>query len=158
MTDTSKATNPDPTGKATLREITADTVGSILNLSVSEDQERFVASNARSIAQAHFSEHAWFRAFYASEEPVGFVMLYDKPEKGEYSLWRFMIDARYQGRGYGRAALLLVIAHIRTRPKATVLYSSYVPGEGDPGGFYRSLGFIETGEVSYEERVLKLVL
>lgn len=119
MTDTSKAINPDPTGKVTLREITADTLGSILNLSVSEDQERFVASNARSIAQAHFSEHAWFRAIYASEEPVGFVMLYDKPEKGEYSLWRFMIDARYQGRGYGRAALLLVIAHIRTRPKTT---------------------------------------
>ncbi len=46
MTDTSKAINPDPTGKVTLREITADTLESILNLSVSEDQERFVASNA----------------------------------------------------------------------------------------------------------------
>ncbi len=108
MTDTSKAINPDPTGKVTLREITADTLGSILNLSVSEDQERFVASNARSIAQAHFSEHAWFRAIYASEEPVGFINALRQTRK-ELStlLWRFMIDTRYQGRGYGRAALLL---------------------------------------------------
>ncbi|MCY4353780.1 MAG: hypothetical protein OXC09_03205 [Truepera sp.] len=82
MTDTSKAINPDPTGKVTLREITADTLGSILNLSVSEDQERFVASNARSIAQAHFSEHAWFRAIYASEEPVGFVNALRQTRKG----------------------------------------------------------------------------
>lgn len=36
----------------TLREITADTVRAVTKLSVREDQTRFVASNAMSLAQA----------------------------------------------------------------------------------------------------------
>jgi diamine N-acetyltransferase len=39
----------------TLQEITEDTLKSILDLKVAKDQERFVAPNAVSIAQAHFS-------------------------------------------------------------------------------------------------------
>lgn len=80
-----------------LREITQETVNSILDLRVTNDQEPFVASNAVSIAQAHFSTDAWFRAIYADENPVGFLMLSDQPDKGEYFLWRFMVDAQYFG-------------------------------------------------------------
>ena len=68
-----------------LREITQETVNSILNLRVTKEQEQFVASNAVSIAEAHFSEDAWFRAIYADETPVGFLMLSDQPTKGNIS-------------------------------------------------------------------------
>ena len=88
-----------------LREITQETVNFILNLRVAKEQEQFVASNAVSIAEAHFSAEAWFRAIYADETPVGFLMLSDQPDKGEYFLWRFMVDAQHQGKGYGRRAL-----------------------------------------------------
>ncbi len=81
----------------TLREVTQETVNSILNLRVTKEQEPFVASNAVSIAEAHFSADAWFRAIYADETPVGFLMLSDQPDKGEYFLWRFMVDAQYLG-------------------------------------------------------------
>ena len=57
----------------TLREITQETVRSILDLDVTEEQKKFVASNARSIAEAHFAESVWFRAIYADEKPVGFL-------------------------------------------------------------------------------------
>ena len=80
-----------------LREITQETVNSILNLRVTKEQEQFVASNAVSIAQAHFSADAWFRAIYADETPVGFLMLSDQPDKGEYFLWYLMVDAQYLG-------------------------------------------------------------
>ena len=56
----------------TLREVTQETVNSILNLRVTKDQEQFVASNAVSIAQAHFSEDVWFRATYAAGEGCPF--------------------------------------------------------------------------------------
>jgi len=57
-----------------------------------------------------------------------------------------MIDTRYQGRGYGRAALLLVIAHIRTRPKATHRTLQQLRSRrGRP--FYRSLDFDRRGEL-----------
>ena len=59
---------PSPTSTITLREITADTVREICNLATT--QRQFVAPNAISIAQAHFSEYAWFRAIYADDNPV----------------------------------------------------------------------------------------
>jgi diamine N-acetyltransferase len=61
----------------------------VLNLSVAEAQEKVVASNAVSIAQAYFArDRAWFRAIYAGDTVVGFLMLEDQPEVEEYFLWR----------------------------------------------------------------------
>jgi len=139
-----------------LREITQETVNSILNLRVTKEQEQFVASNAVSIAQAYFSDDAWFRAIYADETPVGFLMLSDQPDKGEYFLWRFMVDAQHQGKGYGHRALKLLIDYVKTRPNAKELSLSHVPGPGSPEGFYRRLNFEHTGEQAGEELVMKL--
>ncbi len=130
----------------TLREVTKETVQAVCELKVKQLQENYVADNAFSIAQAHFSEEAWFRAIYAGDTPVGFVMLHDDPAKGEYYLWRFMVDARYQGQGYGKRALERLIKYVRTRPNAKELRLSYVPGEHSSPEFYRKLGFVETGE------------
>ena len=142
----------------TLREITKDTLRSILKLQVTPEQNQFVASNAVSVAQAHYEEKAWYRAIYADEEPVGFVMLYLNPEETEYFLWRFMIDARFQGKGYGYQAMQQVIEFVRSQPGATEMGLSYVPAEGGPGPFYRKLGFIDTDEWEDEERVMRLSL
>lgn len=144
--------------KVTLREVTAKTVRTICNLSVTESQKNFVAPNAISISQAYFEPKAWFRAIYADETPVGFVMLFDNPEKPIYYLWRFMIDAKYQKMSFGRQAIRLLIDHVRTRPQATELLVSYVPEEGGPGPFYHKLGFKSTGEMEGNEEVAKLEL
>jgi diamine N-acetyltransferase len=53
---------------------------------------------AESIAEAYFSPLAWFRAVYAGDTPVGFVLLSDDPASHQYYLWRLLIDARHQGR------------------------------------------------------------
>ena len=79
----------------TLREITRETLNSILDLNVAKSQEDFVAPNAWSIAEAHFSKHAWFRAIYADETPVGFLMLHDQPDAIDgprHYHWRVMLD------------------------------------------------------------------
>lgn len=141
----------------TLREVTRDTVRAICRLEVAPSQRNFVAPNAVSIAEAHFSPHAWFRAIYAGDEPVGFVMLSLKLDVPEFYLWRFMIAAPFQRRGYGDAALALVIAHVRSLG-ATEFLTSTVPGEGTPRPFYERLGFVFTGEVDDGEEVLRLDL
>lgn len=142
----------------TLREITIETLPAICDLAVAPEQTAFVTSNAFSIAQAYFIPEAWFRAIYAGDNPVGFVMLHDDATNQEYHLWRFMIDARQQGRGYGRAALELLLAHVRTRPGATLLTTSCVPGPGGPRPFYEKLGFMYTGAEKHGEHVLHLPL
>jgi diamine N-acetyltransferase len=142
----------------TLREVTAETVRAICALEVAPEQRGYVAPNAVSIAQAHFEPKAWFRAVYADDEPVGFAMLYEDTEKGEYFLWRFMVAAGHQGNGYGKRALDLVVEHVRGLPRATELRTSYVPGEHGPRDFYLRYGFEETGEVEDGERVVRLPL
>jgi diamine N-acetyltransferase len=147
-----------PTEKVILREVTEETLESILKLQVAEDQERFVASNAKSIAQACFSDRAWYRAIYAGDTPVGFVMLYLDKDKPEYWIWRFMIDKQYQRLGYGSQALAQVIQHVKGLPEPNEIVLSYTPGEGEPAPFYQKFGFIDTGQWEEEEKVMKLYL
>jgi diamine N-acetyltransferase len=140
----------------TLREITAETMRAICELDVSPEQREYVAPNVRSIAEAYFNSHAWFRAVYADETPVGFVMVHEGPER--VFLWRFMIDREHQGKGYGRRALDLVVEQVRETSGRVELLSSYVEGADGPGGFYRACGFAETGEIVHGERVIRLPL
>jgi diamine N-acetyltransferase len=151
---------PGPEATVSLREITEETVVPICRLSdtLSETQQKLVAPNAVSIAQAHFSKQAWFRAIYADETPVGFIMLYDNPEEPAYFLWRLMVAGPHQGRGFGRRAVELLIDYIKTRPHAQTLGVSYQPSEGNPEGFYRKLGFRPTGEIEHGEVVMRLEL
>jgi diamine N-acetyltransferase len=149
---------PTKDARVSLRRITGKTVRMICDLSTSEEQRRFVAPNAVSISQAYFAKSAWFRAIYADGTPVGFVMLYEVPERGVHYLWRFMIDARYQGKGYGSDALALVIRHVRRDPKAKALHLSVVRGPGSAEGLYRRFGFAFTGKVEHGEHVMKLEL
>ena len=150
--------------QVTLREITAETVRAVIKLSVTEYQNRFVAPNAVSLAQALFAPQAWYRAINLGDEPVGFVMLSDDslldpvPDNPEVGVWRFMVDARHQRRGVGRAAMLLVIEHVRRKGLFKKLSISYVPEEGGPEQLYLSLGFRPTGQMDEDEVVMELPL
>ena len=144
--------------EVTLREVTKATVRTIIDLEVAEDQRHLVAPNAVSIAQAYFEPKAWFRAIYAGDEPVGFIMLFDDPDEPVYYLWRMMLDARYQRKGYGEQALDLLVDYVRTRPGATEIIVGAVPGPRSPMPFYERYGFVDTGEVEHGEVILKLEL
>lgn len=148
-----------------LVEITDVNRDAVCALHVHPGQQRFVASVARSLADAATTPAAepWYRAVYAGAEPVGFVMLsWDVPPGrpgvlGPYFLWRLLIDARYQGHGYGRAVLTLVAGLVRA-DGGTALLTSHQPDEDGPGPFYRKLGFRPTGEIDDGEVVLRLAL
>ena len=150
----------------TLREIIPENEAAVRALRVTPDQELFVDSVPKSLEEAEQTPdaHPWFRAIYADERPVGFVMLsYDVPPGNpeapwRYFLWRLLIDAEYQRRGYGRAAMALVIDVVRNSPGATDLFTSVHPGDGGPAPFYRSLGFESTGEWFDGEEVYRLSL
>ena len=150
----------------TLREITPGNEAAVRALKVAPGQEQFVTSVPESLDEAKRTPeaHPWFRAIYAGERPVGFVMLsYNvSPANPEdpfrHFLWRLLIDAGYQRRGYGRAAMALVIDMVRNSPGATDLSTSFHPGDGGPAPFYRSLGFEATGEWTDGEPVYRLPL
>ena len=140
----------------TLREVTKENLWDIFKLEVAPEQSRYVATNEMSIAQAYFDrEIAWFRAIYADETPVGFLMLSDDANEQRYFLWRLMIDAHYQKLGFAKRALELLFDYVRTRPGAKEILVSYRPGDAGPQGFYEKLGFVPTGEMLGDEVVLR---
>jgi diamine N-acetyltransferase len=149
-----------PYTDVTLREITAETVRTICKLTdtLVPPQDSMVAPNAVSLAQALFSPQAWYRAIYAGKQAVGFLMLYDDPDKPEYFLWRFMIARPCQGRGYGAQAIQRLVEYVHTRPNASELGVSCELGPGSPEPFYVKHGFVSTGEFLGDELVLKMRL
>jgi diamine N-acetyltransferase len=148
----------------TLREITVDNEAAVRALAVAPGQESLIDPVSDSLEEAASSPDAnpWYRAIYAGSRPVGFVMLsFDVPPghpeyPWRYFLWRLLIDARYQRRGYGTAAMALVVDFVRGSPGATDLFTSVPHGGAVP--FYRSLGFESTREWFDGEEVYRLPL
>ena len=133
-----------------LREITSKNLKSIIDLNLKEDQKDYVALNSVSIAQGHYSKSAWFKGIFNDDCPVGFVMLDLIEEENKCFLWRFMIDRKYQGKGFGKIALTQVIDFVKSFNLYTYIATSYVPAENGAGGFYKNFGFIESEEITKE--------
>jgi len=138
------------------KEIDKENLSSILKLKVFENQMDQVASNAISIAQGHYDEHAWFRGIFADDQPVGFVMLYLDDKEKDYSVWRFMIDKNHQQKGYGKAAMDLIKKVVKEKaPQAKEIQLSYVPKEkGGADNFYKKVGFKDTGKMDEGEKLM----
>jgi len=138
----------------TLREITPENYRAVFALKVAPGQEGFVANNVYSLAQAKVFTQAVPLAIYADETPVGFVM-YTPEEEGKFYIWRYMIGAEHQQKGYGRAALKVVLDHLRALAAHEVALS-YEPSNTVAARLYASFGFVETGEVDDGELVARL--
>ena len=141
-----------------LREITRDNLEEVLNLSVSEAQQAFVSSTAVSLAQAYvYRETAFPFAVYADDTLVGFIMLGYYEERKQYTLWKFLIDKRYQNRGYGREALRQGIKYLVDRFGAGEIYTGVSVGNERAKRLYRSVGFEETGLIEEHMEEMKLI-
>jgi len=157
-----------------LEKINANNVWKILKLEVEDFQKDFVATNTESIVEAYTTTIANGVAIpfgiYNDDEPVGFAMLaygvddsyeeYPSIAKDNYCIWRLMIDKKYQGKGYGRKAIELLIDYVKTFPfgKADYLYLSYEPENTLAKKLYASFGFKETGEMDGDEVIAALKL
>jgi diamine N-acetyltransferase len=110
------------------------------------------------LAECGFDPRAWVRAIYADEEAIGLLALIADTDTPRYVLARLMIGAEHQGRGSGREAVGLLTEYVRTLPGARELETSCIPGPESPAGFYRAVGFEDTGRVWHGEDVLRLGL
>jgi len=145
-------------GQVTLRQITMANFDDCLKLALRKDQKGFVASNMYSLAEAKADGVSRPHAIYADDEMVGFIMYDVAADEGRGYISRLMVDARFQGRGYGRAAMAQVIERLKSVPACREVLTSYVPENKVAGHLYASLGFEPTGEVDHGETVMRLEL
>ena len=148
-----------------LVDVGIDNFDDLVDLAPYESQEDFVADNCYSLAEAYvnLADGRYAKPFgiYVGDEPVGFLMIgydiFDEDADREkypllidnYLIWRFMIDKKYQGKGYGKQALRLALDFIRTWPrgKAEYCWLSYEPENEVARQLYRSFGFEEAAEM-----------
>jgi diamine N-acetyltransferase len=147
------------------REITEENLFDVIKLSDSLDdyQKRCVAPNIVSIAQAYVNKRAWPRAIYHKDELVGFMMLalfdedIDEKDQPAYYVWRFMIAKEHQNKGYGKAALDLILEKAKNEGQKYVYLSCEMEG-AMPYQFYIKYGFVDTNTKDDGEEILKYKL
>lgn len=133
-----------------LELVTKENLDDVLGLGVREDQMGFVSPNAESLAQAYvYAKTAWPFAVYDDETMVGFIMMGYYEAKHYYTLWKYMIDQRYQNKGYGRKALELGLAFIKEKFHPEEIYTGVAPGNSVAKGLYESVGFVDTRLVEF---------
>lgn len=141
-----------------LRQITKENIDEVLSLRVNDEQKTFVSTNSESLAQAYvYRETAWPFAVYEDDTLVGFIMMGYYDTKQYYTLWKFMIDEKYQNMGYGRQALKLGLDFIKDKFGQVDIYTGVAVGNKVAKGLYESVGFADTGlrEFGMEELCLK---
>ncbi len=100
------------------RAINNDNRKKCMTLKVSEEQTEYICSNRDSLNDAAGNDTvARLFAIYIDETMVGFTMFafdeaYEDPND-RYWLWRFMIDEKLQGKGYGGLALQEIIKYFK---------------------------------------------
>ena len=156
-----------------LEKVTWDNYSRIMNLRVTKEQTNYVAANARSLVHAYLALSGgeivpYPFGIYLGKKPIGFVMIgYNGYEPGEpefmkntYFIWRFMIDRRYQGKGYGRQAFQLAMDFVRTFPsgESDLCWLSYEPENERAKGLYASFGFVEVPEYYVEGEEMPAIL
>ena len=157
-----------------LKKINRNNVEAILKLEVFDNQKSFVATNNSSIIEAYIAitenNDVFTFGIYNDDTPIGFLMIgYDvnsddegapKIAKGNYNIWSFMIDKKFQGKGFGRKAMDLALKFVNTFPCGTAKYCwlSYESENDLARELYKSVGFVETEEKDGEEIVAILKL
>lgn len=142
-----------------LRKVTKENFEEVIRLNVNENQVSYVATNIYSLAQAGvYHETAYPFAIYADEILVGFVMMGYYEREQQYTLWRFMIDKKYQGKGYGKIALKLAINYMIDNFNVTELGTGTHVKNFVAQNLYKSVGFKETEEVDGDQIGMKLVI
>jgi diamine N-acetyltransferase len=143
-----------------LQEITRDNWLPCVRLKVAPDQEKYVASNAVSLAQSKYEPESVPLAIYDGDTMVGFVM-YHPEDYGLSKIWfieRLMVGQHFQGKGYGRAGMEALIARLKAIPGYNAILISFIPDNAAAQKLYVSLGFKDTGEIEEGEVVYRLAI
>lgn len=127
-----------------------------INLKLKPEQQGFIASNLYSIAESKFSPQLEIKSIYCEEKLIGFAMYGIDSDDQNYWIYRFMIDERFQGQGYGKIAMKLIIEDIRRRDDCTdVIWLGYQLENEQGRRLYASVGFEEVGMASWGEMLAK---
>ena len=149
-------------GTLRLEELSAKTIVAANRLTLRPGQEQFVTPVSYSAADAYVNPTTtWARVVLDGDDVVGFIrgnFDTDNPKPEFRScIWRINVDATAQGRGIGKFAVHALADEARQRGFHTVTVI-WETGDDGPGEFFRHIGFVETGDTEYGEKIGALTI
>ena len=145
-----------------IRRVDDDNYVEVKSLKVGKGQEGFIETNEECLDEAKELDLWRPVGIYDGDKLVGFSMYGLFEEEGkEGRLWldRFMIDGRYQGKGYGKTAIKIMIDRLVDEYKCKEIYLSTYSDNVNAIKLYESMGFRFNGEIDTKgEKIMKLEL
>lgn len=128
-----------------------------LGLCVKENQEKFVSDKCHLLARAYAFREFRSRAviIYSDDVAVGMALYYDCDELNAYDFSQLFIDERYQGNGYGMAAVKCILEEMRRDGKYKKVILCYIEGNNAAFSLYKKCGFFLTGETDGDEIIMQ---
>lgn len=141
-----------------LQEVNQSNWRDVAALKVSGNQVAFIESNLYSIAQSMFESNWKSIALYDDEVLVGYAMF--GSSTADQSVWldRFMIDEKFQGKGYAKKFVEILIEELKKRYQCEHIYLSVVMENKVAISLYEKIGFRFTGEIDDTEVVVGYVM
>ena len=133
-----------------LAEITEDNWMEAASLSVRDDQKGFLAPAAGIIARGYVYRNCNGHVYAFENEGVlvGLALVREfTDEPLGYDLQQFMIDERFQGKGYGSQALGLILDTLRKEAHYDHVEVCVKKADGPAIRLYEKYGFKDSGYV-----------
>ena len=131
------------------REVDKSNYWDCIALTVDDSQVDFVADNKQSLVEAAYEDGLYVLGIYNEDTMVGFVLYdYDETFPG-WSMSRFMIGKQFQGKGYGKQAVLMFLSYFKENHEADKLFISVSLENTVARKMYSDIGFKEIKEVEY---------
>jgi diamine N-acetyltransferase len=140
-----------------LERVTRENWQQVITLDIADEQRRFLETPSVLYAVAEVQFHPTYTAYalYDVETLVGFAIYGHLPEDGtKWWIPLLIIDQRYQGKGYGRAAMQAIIKAVREgAPDCREIALNYKPDNTVAERLYLSAGFEKTDEIDERGQV-----
>lgn len=139
--------------------VTKKNIKEIAQLSVSNSQLGTVETVIECFEEAKDYEKWRPYAIVYKGEYIGFIMYGEFIDP--YQVWfdRFFIDEKYQGKGYGKAVIPVILEKIEKEYSCKEIYLSVYPDNIPAINLYKYMGFVFTGELDTKgEHIMVLKL
>ena len=133
-----------------LIDVTEENWLDIARLSVSDEQQAFLDRPIGIIARGYVYRHCNARVIgiACGDRIVGVALVRDLDEEPAcYDLQQFMIDQRFQNKGYGTEALKQIVGQLQTEGKYTCVEVCVNKADAPALRLYGKAGFVDTGYI-----------
>jgi diamine N-acetyltransferase len=140
--------------KITLEEVSTENWRDIIALDVKSEQAQYVASSSFYLLLCHYDQIWHPKAIVKNQEVIGVIMWAIDPDDESGWIGGFLIDQKWQKKGYGKLALLEMLSFLKHEQQRKHVALSVQP-QNPAIHLYESIGFTKTDEWEGDEIVMR---